>query len=126
MCNTYMQTEKIEFLSHKLFTLLHPLAATATGKWGRMNGQQMVEHLVFIFGASAGKVKTRLLIPEEFLSKAIAFLWSDKEFRENTKAPDGLIPEEPQPLKYTSMPLAIAALQNEVDYFIEYFTSQRH
>jgi hypothetical protein len=119
-----MQQEKIELLTQKLLPLLQPLAPDATGKWGRMNGQQMVEHLAFIFGASAGKVKTRLSIPEEFLPKSNEFLWSDKEFRENTKAPAGLIPEEPQPLKHTNMKQAITALQNEVDYFINYFTTQ--
>ena len=54
-----------------------------------MNGQQMVEHLGIYFAASAGKVKTTLP-PGRILPKAKAFLWSDKEFRENTST-DGLI-----------------------------------
>ena len=119
-----MQNDKFDFIQTRMFLLLGNLQPGATGKWGRMTGQQMVEHLVFIFGASSGKVKTTLLIPEEFLPKAVDFLWSEKEFRENTKAPEGLIPEEPQPLQYANMPEAITALKREVGYFINYFTTQ--
>lgn len=119
-----MQNDKLDFIQNRMFLLLSTLQPEAAGKWGRMTGQQMVEHLAFIFGASSGKIKTSLLIPEEFLPKAVAFLWSDKEFRENTKAPAGLIPEEPQPLQYATMQDAITALKNDVDYFINYFTSQ--
>lgn len=118
-----MQQEKLDFITQTLFTKLQALPATAAGKWGRMNGQQMVEHLAFIFGASAGKAATTLQIPEEFLPKAIAFLWSDKEFRENTKAPEDLVPETPPPLQHANMQQAVAALQQEVDYFINYFTT---
>ncbi len=120
----FMQNEKLDFVKKDFIELLHHLQPEAKGKWGLMNSQQMVEHLAFIFGASAGKVKTTLLIPEEFLPKAIAFLWSDKEFRENTKAPEGLIPEAPQPVRNENMQAAIKELKQEVDYFIEYFTSQ--
>jgi Protein of unknown function (DUF1569) len=118
-----MAAEKLHFIKNTLFEKLSSLQADAKGNWGLMNGQQMVEHLAFIFGASAGKVKTKLLIPDEFLPRAIAFLWSDKEFRENTKAPEGLVPETPPALQHSSMQQAIAALQTEVDYFIHYFTS---
>lgn len=118
-----MQPEKLAFITHTLFERLLTLQPDAAGKWGRMNGQQMVEHLVFIFAASAGKVKTTLAIPEEFLPKAKAFLWSDKEFRENTKAPAGLIPEDPQPPQYGNMEKAMEALKAEVDYFINYFNT---
>lgn len=118
-----MAAEKLHFIKTTLFEKLSTLQPDATGNWGLMNAQQMVEHLAFIFGASAGKVKTTLLIAEEFLPKAIAFLWSDKEFRENTKAPEGLVPETPPALQHPNMQQAVAALQTEVDYFIHYFTS---
>ncbi len=118
-----MHTTKLQFIQEDFFKLLTGLQPGATGKWGKMNGQQMVEHLSFIFSASSGKIKTTLAIPEEFLPKAKAFLWSDKEFRENTKAPAGLIPEEPQPLQHTGMDTAAADLRNEVNDFINYFSS---
>lgn len=118
-----MSADKLHFLKNILFEKLSGLQPDAKANWGLMNAQQMVEHLAFIFGASAGKVKTTLLIPEEFLPKAIAFLWSDKEFRENTKAPEGLVPETPPALQHPNMQQAVAALQTEVDYFIHYFFS---
>ncbi len=118
-----MQKDKLDFLQQGMFVKLENLQPAAAGNWGKMNGQQMVEHLAFIFAASSGKVKTVLAIPEEFLPKAKAFLWSDKEFRENTKAPAGLIPEEPQPLKHTSMQQAIDELKEEVNFFVDFFTA---
>lgn len=116
-----MHTQKLNFIQHDFFKLLGQLKPAASGKWGKMNGQQMVEHLAFIFAASSGKIKTTLAIPEEFLPKAKAFLWSDKEFRENTKAPGGLVPEEPLPLQHATMDAATNELREEVNYFINYF-----
>lgn len=116
-----MNTQKLHFIQQDFFALIEQLQPAATGKWGKMTAQQMVEHLSFIFSASSGKIKTTLAIPEEFLPKAKAFLWSDKEFRENTKAPAGLVPEEPLPPEHITMSASIAVLREEVNYFINYF-----
>lgn len=118
-----MQKDKLDFLQEGMFTALQKLQPGTAGRWGKMNSQQMVEHLAFIFAAASGKIKTVLSIPEAFLPKAKAFLWSDKEFRENTKAPAGLIPEEPQPLKHAGMQQAIDELKTEVNYFVDFFTA---
>jgi hypothetical protein len=44
---------------------------------------------------------------------------SEKEFRENTKAP--VLPEEPLPLRYTTMDEAIMDLEKQVNDFFNYF-----
>lgn len=116
-----MDAEKLDFIQHKVMKKLNSLSPTAIGKWGKMNGQQMVEHLSLIFSASSGKIIAALATPEEYLPKAKEFLWSDKAFRENTKAPSDLVPEEPVPLKHATMPLALQELQDELDYFFKYF-----
>ena len=116
-----MDAVKLVFIQHELIKRLKKLPSTAVGKWGKMNGQQMVEHLSLIFSASSDKIKATLATPEEYLPKAKEFLWSDKEFRENTKAPSTLIPDEPQAFKHATMPLALQALQDELDYFFKYF-----
>ena len=116
-----MDAVKLDFIQHGVMKKLNSLSSTAIGKWGKMNGQQMVEHLSLIFSASSGKIKATLATPEEYLPKAKEFLWSDKEFRENTKAPSDLVPEEPVPLKHATMPLALQELQDELDYFFKYF-----
>jgi oxepin-CoA hydrolase/3-oxo-5,6-dehydrosuberyl-CoA semialdehyde dehydrogenase len=116
-----MDTAKLDFIQHELMKRLNKLPSAAMGKWGKMNGQQMVEHLSLIFSASSGKVEVTLATPIEYLPKYREFLWSDKEFKENTKAPSSLIPEEPQQFKQATMPLALHELQDELDYFFNYF-----
>ena len=46
---------------------------------------------------------------------------SDKEFRENTKAPSSVIGDEPLPVKTNTMAEAVAALQDSIDEFVNYF-----
>ena len=116
-----MDAEKLDFIQYELMKRLHQLPSAATGKWGKMNGQQMVEHLSLIFSASSGKINVTLATPVEYLPKYKEFLWSDKEFKENTKAPSALIPEEPQELKHATMSLALQELQDELDYFFNYY-----
>lgn len=116
-----MDAVKLDFIQHQLMKRLNKLPSAAIGKWGKMNGQQMVEHLILIFSASSGKVEVTLATPIEYLPKYKEFLWSDKEFKENTKAPTSLIPEEPQQYQHATMPLALQELQDELDYFYNYF-----
>ncbi|MEI7736572.1 MAG: DUF1569 domain-containing protein [Ferruginibacter sp.] len=116
-----MDTEKLYFIKYELMKRLNQIPADTTGKWGKMNSQQMVEHLSLIFAASSGKLVVTLATPVEYLPTYKAFLLSDMEFKENTKAPSTLIPDEPQQLKNATMLLALQELQEELDYFFRYF-----
>ena len=114
-----MDKEKLAFISNKLIMLLNDLPATAIGKWGKMNGQQMVEHLSGFFKVSTGKLKFPLVTPIEHLPKYREFLFSDKKFRENTKAP--VLPEEPLPTRFINIKDSLAELEEEVKSFNEFF-----
>ena len=116
-----MDTIKCSFISQEYLPLLKPLHADAKGKWGKMNGQQMVEHLCGFFAVSTGKIKFPLVTPLEHLPKYREFLFSEKDFRENTKAP--VLPDEPLPLKFATMQEAKMALNMEVKEFMEQFTN---
>lgn len=116
-----MNQEKSGFLSGKTILLLQPLKPDATGKWGVMNGQQMVEHLTNFFKISTQKIQYPVLTPEEQLPKFRAFLWSDKEFGENTKAPSQILPDKPLPLRNKTMQGAIDALDAEIKNFFHFF-----
>jgi oxepin-CoA hydrolase/3-oxo-5,6-dehydrosuberyl-CoA semialdehyde dehydrogenase len=116
-----MEEEKLDFIKHRFIALLKDIPADATGKWGKMNAQQMVEHVTAFFKVSAGKLHFPLVSATEHLPKLKAFLLSDKEFRENTKAPTSVIGEEPLPVKTNTMAEAIVALQDSIDEFINYF-----
>ncbi|MBX2934733.1 MAG: hypothetical protein KF825_10835 [Ferruginibacter sp.] len=92
-----MDEIKLNFITKDCLALFKKIKGNATGNWGKMNGQQMVEHVAGFFYVSSGKIKFPLAIPREHLPKYKEFLFSDKEFRENTRAPLSIIGEEPCP-----------------------------
>ena len=114
-----MTDEKKSFLKNDLIRLLQNLKGDEKGKWGKMNAQQMVEHVSGFFKVSTEKIHFPLTTPIEHLPKYKEFLLSEKEFHENTKAP--VLPEEPLPLRNSNMQLALDNLQKDVNDFFEYF-----
>jgi len=120
-----MDEKKWNFISQEYAPLLKKLPGAAAGKWGKMNGQQMVEHMEAFFAISAGKIKFDLVTPIEHLLKYKEFLLSDKEFRENTKAPTSVISEEALPLHYGNMDEALVSLQQSISAFENYFMDDK-
>lgn len=116
-----MDVEKLNFITKECVLLFNKLSADAMGKWGKMNAQQTVEHLAAFFHVSAGLIKFDLVTPVEHLPKYKAFLLSDKEFRENTKAPATVIGEEALPLQYATMEAALERLAASITAFENYF-----
>jgi hypothetical protein len=116
-----MQAEKLQFISMGFVPLLQTISADTMGKWGKMNAQQMTEHVSGFFKVSTGKIKFPVVTAAEHLPKYKEFLLSDKEFRENTKAPGNVVPDEPGPIKNISMAAASEELQQEIDHFVQYF-----
>ncbi len=116
-----MITEKSSFLKDEMFALLNNFSELHNNKWGKMNAQQMIEHLRDFFMVSTGELYFELAVPEEYLPKYREFLMSDKEFRENTKAPPSVLGEEPLPQRFSSLEEAKLALQKAVNCFFEYF-----
>jgi hypothetical protein len=112
---------KSVFISTELFIFLQQLHADTTPKWGKMNAQQMVEHLSDFIDLSVEKIHFPIAVPEEDLPKYKAFLMSEKHFRENTKAPSSVLGEEPLPIKLDSLELAIEKLHVSVADFFAFF-----
>jgi len=116
-----MDTNKLAFVATGFIMLIKNLPAGTTSKWGKMNAQQMLEHVAGFFKVSTNQLSFPLVTPEEHLPKFKAFLLSDKEFRENTKAP--ILPEEPLPLHYPTMQEAVADLEKQIILFVQKFSS---
>jgi len=116
-----MDAEKLDFIKQQFVPLVKTLPANAMGNWGKMNGQQMVEHVAAFFNVSAEKIILPLVTPLEHLPKFKEFLLSDKQFRENTKAPTSIIGEEAQPLRYAGMEEAVGKLEEAIGNFIAFF-----
>ena len=118
-----MDEIKLKFVTKDCRALFKKIKGDATGNWGKMNGQQMVEHVAGFFYVSSGKIKFPLAIPEEHLPKYKAFLLSDKEFRENTKAPANIVAEEPLPVRFASMDEALDNLDKSIAAFEKHFAN---
>ncbi len=118
-----MNNQKLSFIQNEFIPLVQQLDPAATGKWGKMNAQQMVEHVTAFFKVSTGRLQFAIVTPAEHLPKYKEFLLSDKEFRENTRAPQEVLGEDPLPLRSSSMEAAIAGLQQSIDEFVEFYTN---
>jgi len=116
-----MNTNKLDFIQHGFVQLVKDLPAAKMGNWGKMNAQQMLEHVKAFFKVSSGKLHFDLVTAEEQLPKYKTFLLSDKEFRENTQAPTSVIGEEALLLQHADMQDAVMALQQSIDEFVGYF-----
>lgn len=118
-----MDTEKLNFIKTAFIPRIKKLPGDTAGNWGKMNGQQMVEHVADFFNVSTEKIKFDLVTPVEHLPKFKEFLLSDKQFRENTKAPANVIGEEPFPLRYENMEQAIDTLTDAILNFETWFNA---
>ena len=116
-----MDEQKLKFITAESIPLFKKLTTDSLGKWGKMNAQQMLEHVAAFFYVSTEKIKFDLVTPVEHLPKYKEFLLSDKEFRENTKAPVTVIGEEPMPLRYATMDEALENLEESIEYFESFF-----
>jgi hypothetical protein len=116
-----MNINKPGFIQHGFVQLVKDCPAGKIGNWGKMNAQQMIEHVTGFFMLSSGKLHFDLVTPEEHLPKFKEFLLSDKEFRENTKAPASVIGETALPLRNAGMKDAVTSLQQSIEAFVLYF-----
>jgi len=111
-----MTPEKIIFFKSEYLPLLRQIKPDTQPAWGKMNFQQMVEHMSDSIRIANGKDLHTLHTPAENVDKLQAFAMSDRPFKENTK--NVLIPDEPVPHRNKTLDLAFAELQKEIDDFI--------
>ena len=116
-----MDQEKLQFIQETFPSLIDSLSPDAASLWGKMNAQQMAEHVTGFFRVSTGHLHFPLVTPEEHLPKFKEFLLSDKQFRENTKAP--VLPEEPLPVTTTDLSVASEQLKAAISAFVAFFTA---
>ena len=115
--------DKALFLSTTSFEYIKQLEDNRQPAWGKMDAQQMLEHLNDFYEVSIGKLTFQLTTPEEQLPLFRVFLYSEKPFRENTQAPASVLGAEPLPLRTASLVAATVQLQNTVIAFFDFFES---
>ena len=114
-----VDSSKAQFLQKDFLVLLSQLDPLANGRWGVMNGQEVIEHFIEVFKIANGKLKIPLINHGERLEKFREFLFSEKQFRENTKNP--LLGEIPPPLIHPDKETALIELRKQVADFFELF-----
>jgi len=111
--------EKIHFLKSDYLPALSTLAPDTARLWGKMNVQQMVEHMADYMRIANGKTILPIAIDEAIVPRMQAFLATEKPMRENT--PNSLLPDEPPAVKHPTLQAAIAELELEIrDFFSAY------
>ncbi len=116
-----MNIEKENFLRTRLVPCLQQIDPATPARWGKMNVQQMIEHLT-VDGVSIANGRRKfenIVTPPEKLQLFRDFLMSEKRFRENTVNP--LLSPEPAPPQFKTAQAAIGALSEELIHFFEVF-----
>lgn len=115
--------DKETFLQSALVKAIAGIAPDCQPAWGKMNVQQMTEHLSRdAFRVASGKITFPLMTPAEHIPKMQHFIMSDMLFKENTV--NRLMAADPVPEVHTAMPAALAELQAEIDDFFTIYTAQ--
>lgn len=120
-----MDAEKKRFVEEESQKIISKLQSDTPAIWGKMNAQQMVEHVKAFFDVATQKLKFDLVTPEEQLPAYKAFLLSDKAFRENTPAPLSVIGPEALPLRYPDLETAKEKLKKAIIEFKELFSQKK-
>jgi hypothetical protein len=110
---------KLSFLLNEYPLLLRKIDPLSKGHWGKMNVQQMIEHMTDSVREANGKQLRTLVTPEDRLPKMKEFLMSEKEFRPETK--NALMGDDPAPVNKASVKEAIDELEIELGDFVNRF-----
>lgn len=105
-----------DFLSHGLKEALSRLTSDRVASWGRMTGQEMVEHLLWAFELSTGKLVAACATPEEKQLRYKAFLHDNRPMPHGFENP--LLTRGLPPLRYESLAAAVKALELEAAHFL--------
>ena len=116
--------EQLNFLKDEYIQIIRAADTSVKPQWGKMDFQQMLEHVADFFQVSTQKQYYPLVSPPEHMPKLKEFLMSDKQFRENTKAPVNIIGEEPLPYRYETIEEATQELIAEVEYFFQLYADE--
>jgi oxepin-CoA hydrolase/3-oxo-5,6-dehydrosuberyl-CoA semialdehyde dehydrogenase len=107
------------FLERLFPGILDTLNGECKARWGKMSAQQMVEHLLYTFEISTGKLEVPCFTRENLLERARRFLYTDSPTPQNFKNP--LIGESAPPLRFSGLPGAVEKLKDESREFPKHF-----
>lgn len=112
--------EKLQFLKNNFIELLKKLKGDEVPAWGKMNAQQMIEHFGDAIEDACGKNNRTLITPPDKLEAVRAFMFSDKDFKPNTK--NSLMSDAPAPTQMPDLAAAIARVENGINEFEAFYS----
>lgn len=115
-------SEKAHFLKEEFTKRLAAIPEDAPRKWGKMNVQQMIEHMSDSVRIANGKDPHKVVSAPENIERMRGFMMSEKPFKENTV--NVLLREEPEELRHINTHHALKELQREIDDFFKTFEGE--
>jgi oxepin-CoA hydrolase / 3-oxo-5,6-dehydrosuberyl-CoA semialdehyde dehydrogenase len=106
------------FLRTFFFGALDGLRPETPARWGRMTAQQMVEHLLWAFDISTGRLVIACPVPTDQVERMKRFLFSNRPTPPDFMNP--LLEDGLPALRFSSLKEAKGALMVEVDWFLEH------
>lgn len=110
---------KLSFLLNGYVEHLKKLDPELKGVWGKMNVQQMIEHMTESLREANGKTPRTIISPIDRVDAMKEFIKSENEFRPNTK--NSMMGETPLPLRNLNVKEAIDEIVIELKDFEKYF-----
>ncbi|MCG1035991.1 hydroxymethylglutaryl-CoA reductase, degradative [Polaribacter sargassicola] len=111
----------VDFLNlDKISSSLSTLNLNTKPVFGKMNAQQMIEHLSAVTQIANGNWKVDVFVADEKAARRKPFLDSENELELGFKS--SFTSEEPVALKFNSIDEAIADLKKQLQLFVKVFT----
>ena len=108
------------FNKAEMMKCLDLLTPSTQPSWGIMTSQHLVEHFVYMFGLSMGKVEVEILTPEERLERVQESLYNHRSLPKFFKFPT--LPKDVNPpLKYENIEEAKKALIDSYEEYEQYY-----
>jgi len=101
-----------------MLSILNRLSSSKTPLWGKMNAQEMVEHLSDMLMMSRGTGNFSIDVDAETIARRQQFLSSDKEMAKNIAVP---FTKEIIVLRHDELELALDEFAEEWINFTEYY-----
>ncbi|MFK8058953.1 MAG: hydroxymethylglutaryl-CoA reductase, degradative [Polaribacter sp.] len=112
----------VNFLNIDEITIkLRSLTRESKPVFGKMNGQQVIEHLSLLMQISNGKIDADYFVSDEKSARRKPFLATNNELQIGFKAP--ILSDEPTPEKFDSIEEAINDLTQQIKDFEIHFKS---
>ncbi|MGJ8745763.1 DUF1569 domain-containing protein [Polaribacter sp.] len=114
----------VDFLNvDEITNKLESLTKETQPLFGKMNGQQVIEHLSLLMQISNGKIDADYYVSDEKTTRRKPFLDTDEELHIGFRA--SILSDEPTPEKFNNIEEAITDLKEQIANFVTHFKTAK-